>query len=317
MRAGVIGPAGIGRVHIEALRRIGVDVVAVAASSPERSERFAAELGVENACADARSLAQHPDVDVVHVCTPNSLHAEQASIAIEAGRHVVCEKPLATSAADAARLLEQAREAGVVHAVAYVYRFDPKVAGLRRRIAEGGLGRVHLIHGAYLLDEVLADLTGPGSWMLDPARMGPSLSLADVGVHWWDQVEYLTGRHVVEAFCTRQSARDPAAPGEDSAALILRLEGGAVAVAAISGAAPGHENTLEIEVLGTEASARWEDDSADRLDTFCDLLASVYAGIEGREGPPYPTFEDGLRGMRVLEALLESADSGSWARVAG
>jgi predicted dehydrogenase len=348
LRAGIVGASGIGRAHADALRRIGVDVVALAGSSPASARRVAAELRVPVACESVEALVARGDVDVVHVCTPNALHAEQVRLALAAGKHVVCEKPLASTAADAALLLAEAEASGRVHAVAYVYRFYPMVQAMRAAVAAGRLGRMHLLRGAYLADFVLAE--DPGSWVLDPSLCGPALALADVGVHWWDLAEHVSGRRATAALCTRQAAREPGAPGEDSAAILLRLDGGAVASAVISVAAPGHGNTIELEAIGTRASLRWEHGDPDRLrlgalgaaeeswmrragggggtapampaghphgylDAFRDLIASVYARIAGGEGASHPTFADGLRGMRILEALLASAERAAWVDV--
>lgn len=354
-RAGIIGPSGIGRVHLDALRRIGVDVVAVAASDAVRATRLADELRVPRGCASAAELVELDEVDVVHICTPNALHAEQVRLALSAGKHIVCEKPLAPTADEAAALLQEAEESGVVHAVAYNYRHYPMVQAMRAAAAEGRLGNVHLVRGCYLLDEILT-IDDPSAWLLDPKRRGEALSLADVGVHWWDLVEHVSGQRIVEVVCSRQAVRAPDAVGEDSAAVMLRLDGGAVAVAAISGAAPGHSNTIQLELIGTEASMWWEQEDPDKLwlgplaasaeremrpkqpqgvhipgtlqmpaghaqgylDAFRDLIGTVYEAIDGATGdarPTYPTFADGAHGVAVLEALAKSADASEWVAV--
>jgi predicted dehydrogenase len=349
LRAGIIGPGGIGRVHIDALRRIGVEVVAIAASSEQRSRDLAAELRVPVASASAEALVALDEVDVVHVCTPNVLHPGQVRLALAAGKHVVCEKPLAISPAVADALHREAEESGRVHAVAYNYRHYPAVQAMRAAVAAGELGRVHLVRGCQLLDELLT-IDDPGSWLLDADQRGEALSLADVGVHWWDLVEHVTGRRIERVLCARQAVRSQDAIGEDSAAVMLALEGGATAIGAISGAAPGHANTIELELIGTEASAWWEQEDPDRLwlghlgdpvgrimrpretpgvdvpgtlqmpaghvsgylDAFRDLLATVYRSIGGAAEATYPTFADGARGIRVLDALVRSAGSGAW-----
>ncbi len=351
-RAGVIGAGGIGRVHIDGLRRIGVDVVAVSASSAARAKTLADELLVARGCASAAELVSLDEVDVVHVCTPNALHAEQVRLALTAGKHVVCEKPLAPTVAEAEVLLAEAQRAGLVHAVAYNYRHYPAVQAMRVAVAARRLGRVHLVRGCYLLDEILT-IDDAGAWLLDPARRGEALSLADVGVHWWDMVEHVTGQRVTEVVCSRQAVRPGGGVGEDSAAIMLRLDGGATAVGAISGAAPGHSNTIQLELIGTEASHWWEQEDPDKLwlgrlgepaaramrqkeedgvrtpgtlqmpaghvagylDAFRDLLGTVYGAIEGGADVTYPTFEDGVRGVRILDALVRSSDSGAWTTV--
>lgn len=353
LRAGVIGPSGIGRVHIDALRRIGVEVSAIASSSLERAKQAAEELGVPAGCGSIDELVQREDVDCVHVCTPNAFHAEHVRLALAAGKHVVCEKPLAPSLNEAGELVTLAKGGSAVCAVAYNYRHYPAVQAMREIIGEGALGNVHLAKGGYLLDELLT--ADPGHWLLDAARRGSSLSLADVGVHWWDLLEYVTGQRVRRVVCTHQAARANNADGEDSAVVLLKLDGGATAVAAISGAAPGHGNTLELEVIGTKASVRWQNEDPDRLflaelgrpvaciprsksmpgvrsprtlqmpaghvqgylDAFRDLIANVYEVIQGDRDVEYPDFEDGARGIGVLEALMESAMTEGWVDIPG
>lgn len=356
VRAGIVGPGGIGALHIDALRRIGVQVTGVAASSPEAAQRHATRLRVPTAHASAGALIASEDVDVVHVCTPNVQHLAQCRAALAAGKHVVAEKPLATSVRGAQELLQLAEDSGRVHAICHNYRYYPMVQALRRLVADGKLGRVHFVHGAFLLEELL--LAERGSWMLDPAQMGPSLSLADVGVHWWDLVEHVSGLRIGEAMCERRSVRRGVEEGgEDSAAVILRLDERAIASGVICQADPGHGNTLTLDVIGDRASASWDMRDPDHLlvrelggservlergtpamrelgasgtlsagqpeghaDAFRDLLGAIYEDI--RRGAPspdagYPTFADGVRGLRVLEALLESARRQRWVAVEG
>ncbi len=357
VRAGVIGPGGIGALHVDALRRIGVEVSGVAASSPEAAQRHAARLGVADAHASAEALIASDRVDVVHVCTPNAQHAGQVRAALAAGKHVVSEKPLATSVADAEELLALARQAGTVHALCHNYRYYPMVQALRALVAAGELGRIHLVRGSYLLEELLG--ADAGHWMLDPEQMGPALSLADVGVHWWDLVEHVTGLRIGEVLCEQRSIRRGVADGgEDTAAIVLRLDGGAIASGTICQVAPGHGNTVTLEAIGDRAGASWDIREPNRLvvrelggvervltratpavealgaaatlpagqpegqaDAFRDLLARVYAHIRGGgeadAAGRYPTFADGVRGLQVLDALLRSAGASAWAPVAG
>ena len=351
VRAGVIG-AGIGSVHIDALRRVGVEVVALGASTEARAREHADRLGVPHACASVEELLA-TGVDVVHVCTPNALHAEQVMEVAAAGRHVISEKPLGVSVEECERMLEAVEQARVLHAVAYTYRYYPMVQRMRQYIASGALGRIHLVRGAYLNDETLR--IHSGHWMLDPAKVGPALILADTGVHWWDLVEYVTGARIREVMCVRQVVRDPAAAGEDSSAVLMRLDDDLVASAVVSGAAAGRDNTIELELIGTESCLRWDQEDPDTLwrfalgapasrirrdgsekvaaaiptlrlptghiegylEAFRDLVAHIYSSLSrtGDEPAAYPTFDDGLRGVRVLDALLRSSSTGQWASV--
>ncbi len=350
VRAGIIGPQGIGAVHCETLRRIGVEVAAVAASSEASARAHAARLGVSHYFADPKDMIQSPAIDTVHICTPNSLHAPLCRQALAAGKHVICEKPLAVSLEDARDLARLARQANVVNGVCYVYRYFTLPRLMRAWAASGKLGRVHLMHGSFLLDEILIQ-TDPRHWMLDPALIGPSLSLADIGVHWWDLLEYVSGQRVVEVVCAKQTVRGSDERSDDSDAIMMRLDGGAIASAVIGQSAPGHTNTLSLELVGTLAGAAWNQEAADALwygplgqtpevirrpdlpadegvtqaltvpegrvqdvnDAFAAMMADIYAPIftDGAR-TAYPSFADGVRGMEILAAVLRSAAEHRW-----
>ena len=350
VRAGIIGPQSIGAMHCAALRSIGVEVAAVAASSEASARGHAARLGVSKYCADPDELIHSPDIDTVHICTPNNLHAQMCREALAAGKHVICEKPLATSLEDAQDLLRLARKANVVNAVCYVYRYFTMPRLMRGWAAEGKLGRIHLMHGGFLLDEILTQ-ADPRHWMLEPATIGPSLSLADIGVHWWDLLEFVSGQRVVEVVCAKQNVRGSDTRSDDSDAVIMRMNGGGIASAVIGQAAPGHTNTLSLELVGTLAGAAWTQESADTLwygplarapevilrtdladnqvdgrteiipdgrvqdanDAFVDLMTAIYAPIfAGECEAAYPSFADGVRGMEILTAVLKSAAEHRW-----
>jgi predicted dehydrogenase len=351
IRAGIIGSSGVGRLHVDALRRIGVEIAGIAAATRQIAEDDAARLGVSKVFTSAEELIASDAVDVVHVCTPNVLHFPLCRAALCAGKHVVAEKPLCTSFADAEVLLRLAEERGLIHALCHGYRYYPMIQALRELISRGQLGRVKALSGVWLCDELLA--IGAGHWMLDPQQMGPSLTLADVGVHWWDLVEHVTGTPIVEIMCETRAMRPAANAGEDTAMLIARLDGGAMASATICQVAPGHRNTLAVEVVGEHASAAWNIRGAEILtvrelgggskvlerassataeigveaflprgqpeghsDALRALFDRVYDRIGGRgSGRDYPTFADGVRGLSVLDAALRSAASNAWAPV--
>jgi predicted dehydrogenase len=261
---------------------------------------------------------------------------------------------LAVTSAVGQSLLDAATAAGVRHAVAYNYRYFAMVGALRRAILGGELGRVHLLHGGTLSDELLREGIRD-HWMFVPELMGDALTLADVGVHWWDLVSHVTGQPVVEAICVRQAVTTGPQGPEDSTAAMLRLADGAVAVAAISGVAPGHGNAMTLEAVGTTASASWRQEDPDclvvgsvgagqqrrlrtpadalvdafpaahvaaghiegYLDAFRSLIGAIYTAFAAPAEPAaHPTFADGVRGLRVLEALLASSETGRWERVA-
>lgn len=350
-RAGIVGPGGVGSLHLDALRRLGVPIAGIVSESPAVTERDALRLGIERAFASAEELATSEEVHVVHVCAPNHLHLPICQTALSAGKHVVAEKPLCTTAADAEALLRLAEETGAVHAVCYGYRYYPMVETLRLLVANGELGEVVAVAGSWLNDELLT--IEPEHWMLERDQMGPSLSLADVGIHWWDLVEHVTAREIVEVLCESRTARPGGGPGEDLAVLALRLSGGAVGSATVCQAAPGHGNTVTLEVIGEKATAAWDIRDANRLtvretggavrileratapvvelgihahlpvgqpeghaEALLNLFRRIYGHVRGEE-IDHPTFVDGVRSLYILEALTESASDGRWVSVGG
>ena len=173
---------------------MGARLVGVAASSPERSAAAAAALGAERAFDSAEELVESDDVDVVHVCTPNYLHVELAQRALEAGKHVVCEKPLALDADAARRLTAAALETGGTHAVPFVYRYYPTVREARERVRAGTTGSLRLMHGTYLQDWLLYQ--DDDNWRVNEEAGGASRAFADIGSHWCDLVEFVSGHRI-------------------------------------------------------------------------------------------------------------------------
>ena len=192
LRVAIAGTGFIGEVHAGAVRRAGARLVGVAASTPERGRAAARLLGAETGFAHAEAMATSPDVDVVHVCTPNHLHAALAEAALAAGKHVVCEKPLAIDAGAARRLAAAAAASGAVATVPFVYRFYPLVREARARVAAGAIGPVRLIHGCYLQDWLATE--DDDNWRVDADLAGGrSRAFADIGSHWCDLVEFVSG----------------------------------------------------------------------------------------------------------------------------
>ncbi len=275
---GLVGPGFVGAHHIDAVRRLGfVDVVAIAASSEASARKKADALGVAKAYGSYEALVADPDVHVVHNTTPNYLHVPVILAALGRRKHVVSDKPLATTAGDARRLLDAARDAGVVHAVTFNYRGNPLVQQAREMIAGGELGDVHFIHGAYLQDWLLEETDF--SWRLEPDKGGESSAVGDIGSHWCDLVQHVTGRRIVEVLAdlttvigTRlkpaESIEAFARGGrdrrqavsihcEDLASILLRFEGGAKGSVSVGQVCAGHKNGLWFEVNGRQASVRW------------------------------------------------------------
>ena len=282
LRAAIAGLGFIGPVHLRAARLAGAEIVGISGSDPDRMRAAAASLDVARVYDSSEALATDPHVDVVHICTPNHVHASLARLALAAGKHVICEKPLATTAADAAELVELAERAVVVVAVPFVYRFHPVVREARARIAGGRAGAIHLIHGSYLQDW----LASPDdyNWRVDPVLGGPSRAFADIGSHWCDLVEFVTGHRIarvsartVTAFAERLAGRASAfqravgerprvrVAGEDAATMMFETDGGAAGTLVISQVSPGRKNRLWFEIDAANESLAFDQESPEQL----------------------------------------------------
>jgi predicted dehydrogenase len=283
--AAVIGTGFIGTVHVEQLRRIGVQVRGVLGSTPERGVERARALGVDRAYPSLEAILDDPSVEVVHVTSPNHLHVPQARQILEAGRHVVCEKPLGMSAADAAGLVGIAARSGLVNAVNFNIRFYPLNQHVRELVAAGDLGDVRLVTGHYLQDWLL--LQTDWNWRLEPDKGGSLRAVGDIGSHWLDLVMFLTGQRVTAVMADlttfieqRAQPRGPVATfsterntdtleramaTEDTASILLRFEHGARGSFAVSQISPGRKNSLRWEIDGSSSAAAWDSETPDHL----------------------------------------------------
>ena len=283
--AAVIGTGFIGTVHVEQLRRIGVRVRGVLGSTFERGEARADALGVDRAYPSLEALLDDGSVDVVHVTSPNHLHVPQARQILEAGRHVVCEKPLAMAAADSASLIQLSERSGLVNAVNFNIRFYPLHQHVRELVASGALGDVRFVTGHYFQDWLL--LQTDWNWRLEPDKGGSLRAVGDIGSHWLDLLTFLTGAQVtavmadlttfipqraqprgpVETFSTERSAdtveREMAT--EDTASILLRFANGARGAVSVSQISPGRKNSLRWEIDGSSGAAAWDSETPDHL----------------------------------------------------
>jgi predicted dehydrogenase len=270
LRSGIVGAGFIGEVHARAVRGAGGVLAAVAGRDAASSAAAATRLSALRAASSAEALVEADDVDVVHICTPNHLHAPLAERALAAGKHVVCEKPLSTdvdSARGLAELAESAGAAGVVTAVPFVYRFYPTVRDARGRVRRGDVGALRLVHGSYLQDW----LSRPedGNWRVDPSLGGGSRAFGDIGVHWCDVVEFATGHRIVRLVArllTVPRGADRAGRGtEDAAAVLFETDLGAVGSVVVSQVSPGRKNRLWFSVEGAQASLQFDQELPDAL----------------------------------------------------
>jgi predicted dehydrogenase len=281
LKAGVVGTGFIGVVHVDALRRLGVDVLGVVGSTPER----AAAKGIAPAYDSLDALLADDRIDVVHVTTPNALHFSQVKAALAAGKHVVCEKPLAVSADESAELVRLADEAGAVHCTNFHNRFYSIVQDARERVRAGEVGAVWSVHGGYLQDWLAYPTDW--NWRLEIDRGGELRVVGDVGTHWLDTAQFVTGLRVVELFAdlatvipTRQrpvgevetfsaagevEREDVVITTDDLAHILLRFENGARGSVVLSQVAPGRKNSLRIEVDGSAGALAWDSERHEEL----------------------------------------------------
>jgi predicted dehydrogenase len=283
--AAVIGTGFIGTVHVEQLRRIGVDVRGVLGSTPDRGAARADALSVGHAYADLEEILADPAVHVVHVTSPNHLHVPQARAILAAGKHVVCEKPLAMTASESVELVAEARASGLVNAVNFNIRFYPLHQHVRELVAAGTLGDVRFVTGHYFQDWLLHDTDW--NWRLDPSQGGALRAVGDIGSHWLDLMAFVTGQPIVsvmadlatfvtarqeptgpdETFSTGRSADTVTRPmgTEDTATLLLRFASGARGSVAVSQISAGRKNSLQWEIDGSESAAWWDSETPDHL----------------------------------------------------
>lgn len=282
----VAGTGFIGPVHVEALRRLGRPVLGVAASSPRRGREAAARYHVTRSYDSFEEMLADPAVRVVHLATPNREHHRQCKQAIAAGKHVVCEKPLAMNSAETAELVALA-SASPVAAVCYNTRFYPLNLEARKRVADGQLGTVRHVTGSYHQDWLLHQTDF--NWRVLSSEGGPLRAVADIGTHWLDLIQFVTGLKVVsvcadlrtflptrlrprgpaETFSTKLGAPPDTEPvavdTEDYGAVLLRFDSGASGVFTVSQVAAGRKNSLRYEVAGSRAACAWDSERPDEL----------------------------------------------------
>lgn len=286
INVGIIGSGFIGPAHIEALRRLGfVQVVALCDGTLEQAQEKAQALNIPHAYGNVEELLAHPDLHVVHNCTPNHLHAQINRQILRAGKHVFSEKPLCMTPEEAHELVELAEQAGVVHGVSFVYRQFAMVRQAQSMMREGSLGRVFASHGSYLQDWMLLDTDY--NWRVDAALGGASRAVADIGSHWCDTVQFVTGRRIVEVmadlsivwptrkanvagnstFTQEDSAvfENKAVTTEDFGSVLFRFDDGSKGCFSVSQVSAGRKNRLSFEINGSEKSVAWDQEVPQQL----------------------------------------------------
>lgn len=277
LRAGVVGTGFIGPVHIEALRRLGVQVTALS-DLPARVEVAAERLNIPQAFADYRDLLRSPEVDVVHITTPNRYHCEMAMAALRAGKHCVCEKPLAMDTRETVKILKLAKASRTVFGVNYNIRFYPAVLQLRALAAKGELGEIIHVNGSYMQDWLFKETDY--NWRLLPDEGGKLRAVADIGTHWMDTVSFILGAKITSVFADlntfHKTRKRPLAEvqtfaksngtlryasykvqTEDFANVLLQFNNGVKGNVSVSQVAAGRKNRIRIEIYGSRKSAWW------------------------------------------------------------
>jgi predicted dehydrogenase len=333
----------MGRVHLEAVRRVGsVDVVAIAGSSIEKARQLADTAGVADATDDYRTLLTNPEIDAVHICTPNAQHYTMAAAALDAGKHVLCEKPLAMTSAEAADLAARASARRLRNATCHNLRYYPMVQQMRRLREAGELGDLLIAQGTYSQDWLLHPTDW--NWRVDASQAGALRAMGDIGSHWFDLVEHVTGLrvtrlcadlatfhphrtrplHAGQTFAKAADASratEVAIDTEDFGAVLLHLGERARGAMTVSQVSAGCKNRLFVEIYGTKASARWTQERPDELwighrdganalmlkdPALLDPAAAAYADLPGGHSEGYDdTFKQVFR--RFYDAIANPA----------
>ncbi len=287
LRTAVIGIGFMGRVHLEALRRVEfVDVVAIAGRHLGSAKKLGEQFGIE-AVDDYQKLLADQSIHVVHICTPNASHYKMAKDALLVGKHVLCEKPLSVSVEEAQELVALAAERSLRNCVCHNLRYYPMVQQMRWMREAGDLGEVLVVQGTYSQDWLLYETDW--NWRVEAEVGGSSRAMADIGSHWFDMAEYLTGLQVrslcadlqtfhrtrkrpklqVESFAgksiTQQDVDEVAVTTEDFGAVIFRMGERTRGSMTASQVSAGRKNQLNIQIYGTTASVAWDQERPDEL----------------------------------------------------
>ena len=377
VRTAILGTGFMGRVHLEAVRRVeSVEAAAIAGRNVEAARLLGAGFSISAIATDYREILRDPQIDAVHICTPNAQHFPMAKDAIEAGKHVLCEKPLATSVEEGEELVSLAAKKGVRNCVCHNLRYYPMVQQMRRMREAGDLGEILVVQGTYSQDWLLYDTDW--NWRVETKAGGPSRCMADIGSHWFDMAEHVTGLRVtklcadlqtfhatrkqpkrsVETFANKllgsEDYIETAVDTEDFGAVIFRMGTRTRGSVTASQVSAGRKNRLSIEIYGTKSSVAWDQERPDELwsghrdggnqifikdpsllkpaartyadlpgghsegydDTFKQVFRRFYASIRtSTSAPEYPQFVDGLRQLRILDAVLASHRALRWTDV--
>jgi predicted dehydrogenase len=377
IKTAMIGTGFMGKVHAEQVRRLGnVEIAAVASATDQLAKDFGDQIGVERTTGDYTTILADPSIEAVHVLTPNALHYPVSKAALQAGKHVLCEKPFTVTVDEARDLVELAAKTRKANALEHNLRYYPVVQQIRRMIESGDLGEILIVQGTYSQDWLLYDTDW--NWRIDAKENGPLRAMGDIGSHWMDMIQHLTGLRIT-AVCAdlqtfHKTRKKPKGPIEtfagktlkpedytpvpidtdDFGAVLLHLGDRARGAFTVSQMSAGCKNKFAFEIYGTKSGVAWNQERPDELwigqrntpnqlivkdpsllypkaaayadlpgghsegydDAHKQVFKRFYAKVADPSAPvDYPTFEDGLKGMILLEKVLESARKRAWVDV--
>ncbi len=287
LKVGVAGLGFIGPAHIESIRRLGDEVLGIAGMDYAEAQAKAAELAVEKPYQSFEAMIADPEIDVVHICSPNYLHYQQSMQALEAGKHVVCEKPLTVTSAELAELVRMAGEKKLACSVNYNLRYYPVNFEAREAVRSGELGKIHAVHGSYLQDWLLYPTDW--NWRLLPKEGGALCAVADVGSHWIDMITFITGLQITEVMAdlgtcipvrkrplggsqtfegklgTQKEYEEVQVEADDFANILFHFDNGAKGSLVVSQVSAGHKNSMLYEINGAVSSVAWNSETPDAL----------------------------------------------------
>jgi predicted dehydrogenase len=288
IRTAIIGTGFMGRVHLEAVRRLGfVEVAAIASRRIDAARSMAETFHVERVESHYDRLLADPDIQAIHICTPNNLHAPIAKAALAAGKHVLCEKPLAMSTKEAEEIETLARAKNLRNCTCHNLRYYPMVQQMRSMREASDLGEILVVQGTYSQDWLLHDTDW--NWRIESDKNGPSRVMADIGSHWCDMAEHVTGQRInslcadlqtfhktrkrpkvsVETFAGKTLSPDDyelvPIDTEDFGSVIFRMGERARGAFTASQVSAGRKNRLNIEIYGTKSSVVWDQERPDEL----------------------------------------------------
>lgn len=379
IKVGIIGGGFVGAFHIDALRRLGfIEIVALCEANLDLAEQKARQFCIPQVYTSYEELIDDPDIQVIHNCTPNNLHFEINTRAINCGKHVFSEKPLGMDAREAYTMLQLARRKNIVHGLNFNYRMYPLVQDMKCRIQNNELGEVRLVYGSYLQDWLFYDTDY--NWRIETEIGGRTRAVGDIGSHWCDLAQTITGlkitrvfadfatvvpirkkSNIVETFAQAGEVgfyEERKVCNEDWAVVIFQLENGAKGVFYVSQVSAGRKCYFNIEVAGSEKTFYWNQEMGDQmwigsrdhpncvvmrdptqlseeakryamapgghpegwLDTFRNNIRAFYSFIVEKksiemEKPDFATFYDGYDIACIVDAIVESAETGSWVEV--